>query len=633
MQPVTYREGLQHKNRDAKTKMVNMKKFLLTFIMLAGMAAAAFAQASFKVVPPRNVIAGNVFYVTYRLTNGEGSSLNAPPIQGCKLLSPRPGVSTMQSVQIINGNQTSSTTEDYTYTYRAEKEGTYTIPAASIVAGGKTLQSQSASFKILPPDSSTPQQNGGYYSQPQAHVDDPYSQDSQSKISKNDIFVRVILNKSHAYEGEAIECTLKLYTKFERINSFMMTSPPTFDGFLIDELDTQASLNEVEHYNGQNYITAILKKCIIFPQKSGKLTINSGKYDLSVVQLERVSNGFFISARPIEKEVHLQPFTQPVEITPLPQPQPAGFSGAVGQYKFESTLSSTTPRTGEAVSLRYIITGSGNIKYIREPKPEIPTEFEQYTPKTDANARISGNTLTGTMTVEYTLVPQSVGEFKIPQQEFVYFDPSKKEYVTLTAPGYTLKVAKGSGTTMNADQREIQAKNTDILHIKTGDKNQSLDHTPLVRFWWYWGIFGALLAIALLSLWIYRRQLKLDADVAGRRNSRANKVARKRLKQAEIFMKSHQSEQFYEELLHAMWGYLSDKLNMSASQLTRQNIVDTLSQRGVSPAVSDKIIKILDDCEMARYTPDSSLDSSVEALYNEATDTINDMEKSKINRK
>lgn len=611
-----------------------MKKLLLTFFAIMGFTTAILAQVSFKVVPPRNVIAGNMFYVTYRLTNAEGSSLNAPAIQGCKLLSPRPGVSTMQSVQVINGNQTSNTTEDYTFTYRAEKEGTYTIPPATISAGGKTLQTQSASFKILPPDSNAPQQQGGgYYNQPQARVDDLDSQDSQSNISKNDIFVRVILNKSQAYEGEAIECTLKLYTKFERINSFMMTSPPTFDGFLIDELDTQASLNEVEHYNGQNYITAVLKKCIIFPQKSGKLTINSGKYDLSVVQLERVSNGFFISARPVEREVHLQPFTQTVNITPLPQPEPAGFSGAVGQYKFESTISSETPRTGEAVALRYIITGSGNIKYIREPKPEIPSEFEQYTPKTEANARISGNTLTGTMTVEYTIVPQSVGEFKIPQQNFVYFDLAKKEYIALTSPSYTLKVAKGSGTTMNADQRDIEAKNTDILHIKTGDKGQSLDHTPVVRFWWYWGIFGCLLAIALVSLWIYRRQLKLDADVAGRRNSRANKVARKRLKRAEGFMKAHKSEEFYEELLRAMWGYLSDKLNMSASQLTRQNIVDTLSQRGVSTEVSDKIIKILDDCEMARYTPDSSLDSSVEAIYNEATDAINDMEKSKIARK
>lgn len=608
-----------------------MKKLLSTILAIFAVAAA-FAQTSFQVVPPRNVIAGNVFYVTYRLTNGDGSGINAPAISGCKLLSPRPGVSTMQSVQIINGSQSSTTTEDYTYTYRAEKEGTYTIPPATISSGGKTYQTKQTSFKILPPDSnSTTQQGGGsYYNQPS--VDDLYSQDSQTKISKNDIFVRVILNKSHAYEGEAIECTLKLYTKFERINSFMMTSPPTFDGFLIDELDTQASLNEVEHYNGQNYITAVLKKCIIFPQKSGKLTINSGKYDLSVVQLERVSNGFFISARPVEKEVHLQPFTQTVNITPLPEPRPAGFTGAVGQYKFESQLSSTELRTGEAVALRYIVTGSGNIKYIHEPKPAIPSEFEQYTPKTDENTRIAGNTLTGTVTTEYTLVPQSMGEFKIPAQEFVYFDLAKKQYVTLTANGYTVKVAKGSGTTTSAEQRDIEAKNTDILYIKTGDKAQSHDHTPIIRFRWYWSIFGLLLVLSGIAMWAYRRRIQLDADVAGRRTSRANKIARKRLKAAASFMKAHQSEKFYEELLRAMWGYLSDKLNIPASQLTRQNIVDTLTQRGVAPEVSQRVIGILDDCEMARYTPDSGLDSSVEAIYNVATEVINDMEKSKIAR-
>lgn len=595
-------------------------------------AVVAVAQASFQVVPPRNVIAGNVFHVTYRLSNASGSGLNAPAIDGCKLLSSRPGVSTMQSVQIINGKQTSNTTEDYTFTYRAEKEGTYTIPVASIEANGKTLQTQSASFKILPPDQNSSQQ-GGYddpYSSPR--VDDIDSQDSRASISKNDIFVRVILNKNHAYEGEAIECTLKLYTKFERINSFMITNPPTFDGFLIDELDTQNSLNDIEHYNGQNYITAVLKKCIIFPQKSGKLTINSGTYNLSVVQLERVSNGFFISARPIEREVQLQPFTQTIDITPLPQPSPAGFTGAVGQYKFESNLSSTDLRTGEAAALRYIITGSGNIKYVKAPKPTIPSEFEQYTPKNDSNTRIAGNTLTGTTSAEYTIVPQSVGEFKIPAVDFAYFDPAKKEYVTLTAPGYTINVAKGSGTTMSADQRDIEIKNTDILHIKTGDKHQSHNHIPVVNNWWYWMIFVLLIALFAAALLIYRRQLKLDADVAGRRTSRANKVARKRLKQAENFMKAHQSEKFYEELLKAMWGYLSDKLNMPASQLTRQNIVDTLTHRGVDAEVSNRVIAILDDCEMARYTPDSSLDSSVEALYNKATDAINNMEKYKIAR-
>ena len=606
-----------------------MRKLLFTLALMILAAAGMAAQTSFQVVPPRNVIAGNTFYVTYRLTNGEGSGITAPPIQGCKLLSPRPGVSTMQSVQIINGRQSSTTTEDYNYTYRAEKEGTFTIPPATIHSDGKSYQTQQVTFKVLPADRNSAQ---GHGAQPQVRVDDLASQDAQTNISKNDIFVRVLLNKSQAYEGEAIECTLKLYTKFERINSFMVVSPPTFDGFLIEELDTQASLNAVEHYNGQNYITAVLKRCIIFPQKSGKLTINSGKYDLSVVQLERVSNGFFISARPVEKEVSLQPFTQSVNITPLPEPAPASFTGAVGNFKFESALSNDHPRTGEAVSLKYIITGTGNIKFLKEVKPVIPNEFEQYTPNTQANSRISGNTMTGTVTTDFTLVPQSVGEFKIPAQEFSYFDLSSKKYVTLTAPGYTLNVAKGSGTTTGGDQRDIEAKNTDILHIKLGASDLTHDHTPLIRFWWYWAIFGSLLALTIAGLLIYRRRMKLDADVAGKRTMRANKVARKRLKTAESFMKAHDSTRFYEELLKALWGYLSDKLNIPASQLTRQNIVDTLTRRGVSPEVSDKVINLLDNCEMARYTPDSSLDSSVEAIYNEATETINDMEKSKISR-
>lgn len=619
-----------------------MKKLFTIFSVILLAAVSLAAQTSFQAIPPRNVIAGNRFAVTYRLSNGEGTSLNAPPINGCKLLNPQPGVSTSQSYQIINGQASSSSTVEYTFIYRAENEGTFTIPAATIVSDGKKLTSQSVKFTVLPADKAPQGQQGGGYGygygggQPQrqtVHVDDLDSQDDTSRpISKDDIFVRIILNKSHAYEQEAIECTIKLYTKFQRINSFMMTSPPTFDGFLIEEVDTQAALNAVENYKGQNYVTAVLKKCIIFPQKSGKLTINSGKYDLSVVQIERVSNGWFISGRPVEKDVHLQPFTSTVDITPLPEPRPAGFDNAVGTFSFESRLSLDKLKTGEAASLEYIVTGTGNIKYLHEPKPEIPTEFEKFTPKTDYRTRVSGSTVTGTMVVDYTLVPQSVGSFRIPEQKFIYFDPAKRSYVTLTAPGYNMEVAKGSGTTISAEQREIEAKNTDILHIKTGQKNLSREHNPIIYNWWYWALPVILLLILIVATVVYGRQVRLNADVAGRRNARANKVARRRLRAAEGFMKSRQPEQFYEAMLKAMWGYLGDKLSMPVSQLTRQNIVETLTGRGVSQENADKVIYVLDQCEMARYTPDSSSEASVEALYNEATGTINALEKSKFNK-
>lgn len=618
-----------------------MKKYLTILSLLFLTAFSLAAQTSFQVIPPRNVIAGNRFAVTYRLSNGEGTSLNAPAISGCKLLNPQPGVSTSQSYQIINGQASSSSTVEYTFIYRAEEEGTFTIPAASIIADGKKLTSQPAKFTVLPADKATQgQQQGGYgygYGrQPQqsVHVDDMASQDDTSRpISKDDIFVRIILNKSHAYEQEAIECTIKLYTKFQRINSFMMTSPPTFDGFLIEEVDTQAALNAVENYKGQNYVTAVLKKCIIFPQKSGKLTINSGKYDLSVVQIERVSNGWFISGRPVEKDVHLQPFTSTVDITPLPEPRPAGFDNAVGSFTFESRLSPEKLKTGEAASLEYIVTGTGNIKYLHEPKPELPTEFEQFTPKTDYRTRVSGATVTGTMVVDYTLVPQSVGTFRIPDQKFIYFDPAKRGYVTLTAPGYTMDIAKGSGTSVSAEQMEIEAKNTDILHIKTGAKNLSKVHQPVIFNWWYWAVPVLLVLALVTAVLVYGRQVRLNADVAGRRNARANKVARRRLRAAEKFMKARQPEQFYEAMLKAMWGYLGDKLSMPVSQLTRQNILETLLSRGVTQENADKVIEVLDQCEMARYTPDSSSEASVEALYKEATRTINSLEKSKFNKK
>ena len=172
--------------------------------------------------------------------------------------------------------------------------------------------------------------------------------------------MRIILSKSKAYEQEAIECTIKLYTKYS-ISSFMSTTQPSFDGFLIEELDLKSSLNQIENYKGQNYMTAILKKCIIFPQKSGKLTINSGKYDITVVQYERVNLGFFSDTRPIEKKIKVSSNSATVNIDPLPLPQPDGFYGAVGKFSIDSKLQGTSFRTNEASSLIYTIKGTGNI--------------------------------------------------------------------------------------------------------------------------------------------------------------------------------------------------------------------------------------------------------------------------------
>lgn len=600
-----------------------MKRLYIILLFISVICSNTFAEVSFTAIPPRNVIAGNKFNVTFRLKNGNGDGLKVPQIEGCTLLY-GPSTSTMQSYQMINGNATSSTTVDYSYIYIAEKEGTYTIDAASINVEGKIYSTQPVKFTVLPADKSeqtNPNQSG-------VKANDYNTQTPDKQVSDKDVFVRIILSRSKAYEQEAIECTIKLYTKYS-ISTFMPTTQPNFDGFLIEEIDLQPELNQMEHYNGQNYMTAVLKKCIIYPQKSGKLTINSGKYDITVVQYERVNMGFFGGTRPVEKEIKVSSNSVSVNIEPLPIPQPDGFTGAVGKFSIDSKLIGTSFRTNEAASLIYTIKGTGNIKYIKEPIIDFPSEFEQYTPKTDIKASLSGNNMTGTMTIEYTFIPQSVGTFTIGEDKFVYFDPSNRQYVSLTTPSYTLNVAKGIGqpssSVDNVNKENIKVKNTDILHIKLGDKNIKRYHNYVVYTVWYWFIYIFLLLTFVVIIYSYRKRIKASADIKGQKLAKANKIAQKRFKVAKSFMDSHENDKFYEELLRALWGYVSDKLSIPASQLSRENISNELITYGADDNITGILIEILDECEMARYSPAQSTEQ-IEGLYTKAIKVINIME-------
>ncbi|MDE7153820.1 MAG: BatD family protein [Muribaculaceae bacterium] len=598
------------------------KRFTILLSLLLAAVTMTLSAAEFTVIPPRTVIAGQRFTVTYRLKNADsdGTALKVPEIDGCKLLY-GPATSTMKSYQIINGRQSSSTTVDYTYTYLAEKEGTYTIEPASINADGKTMRSSTASFKVLPPDVTT--QSGNRQTDRQS----PASSEVRD-VTQKDVFIRILLNKKQVYEQEAVECTMKLYTKLN-VNNISAQSPPTFDGFLIEDVDLPANINDTEHIDGQNYMTAVLRKYIIFPQKSGKLTINSGKYDIEVVQYETVHMGYFPTRRPVVKTVHVAPGNLEINVNRLPDGAPAGFTGAVGNYALKTDISTESLRTNEAATLTVTVKGSGNIKYLKEPVVDFPTEFEQYTPKQDINVHVAGNNVAGSNITEYTFVPQSVGDFNIPPVTFVYFNPSSGKYETLTSGGYHVKVAKGvNSVSTTTAQQDITAKNNDILHIKTGDKSQSKNHEPVIHSPIYWIFYILLIILLATSIFLYSKHVKFNADVTGVKKARANKVAKRRLKDAERAMKLHQTDKFYAELLQALWGYLSDKLSIPASQLTRQNIQQNLTDYHTPQSLIDRVIALLDECEMARFTPDIT-NESVETTYREVSDVINEMENMK----
>lgn len=595
-----------------------MKRFILSILLIALTAAVSLhAQVSFTVKPPSRVYEGQRFPVTFRLTNAEGFDLKVSQINGCTLLY-GPSVSTSQSYQVVNGRASSTSATEYTYYYKADKAGSFTIPAASVLADGKRYTTKAVSFTIHDiADANTPA------SQRPVDVDDVDTQAAGRRVNSDDVFVRIILSKSSAYEQEAIGCTIKLYTKYS-ISSFMPTKQPSFDGFLIQEVDLQPALNQTETYNGQNYMTAVLKKCIIFPQKSGKLTINSGNYDISVVQYENVNMGMFQVRQPREAKIKVNSNSASIDITPLPQPQPEGFTGAVGKFEIDSRLVGNSFRTNDPATLIYTISGTGNIKYVKEPVIDFPTEFEQYTPKSDIQASVQGNDVIGSMTVEYTFVPQSVGDFTIGSDKFVYFNPQTRQYITLTTPSYPVKVAKGVSAPVTTDQKEVENKNSDIRHIYLGEKNPVKEHRMVVLQSWYWVLYLLLIAVTVILIFANRRKARLNADVLGQKTAKASKVARRRLKSAEGFMKSGDSEKFYEEMLRALWGYLSDKLAMPVSQLSRDNISATLASKGYSEESAEAIVSVLDDCEMARYTPDSS--SRMDEVFERSVNAINQIE-------
>lgn len=610
-----------------------MKRLLVSLIIFTSTTLSLLASPSFTIDAPKQVSVNSKFSITYILKDGEAStsSLKVPQINGCSLIF-GPSVASSQSYQIINGKASSSSQHEYTYYYRADKEGEYTIGAASIVVDGKKMTTQPASLTIVASkQAQNSQSNGGNPTTQPVDIDDISTQNAGKKVDADDVFIRISTSRSTAYEQEAIECTIKLYTKYS-ISEFMAITQPTFNGFLVEDLQFQSSINARETYNGQEYQTAVLKKCVLFPQKSGNLTIVSGTYDLTVVQYEQVNMGFYVVNQPVTKKIRINSNNASVSIQPLPTPQPTGFDGAVGQFTAAVRMSTNNFRTNEPATLTYSINGTGNIKYIKDAIIDFPSEFEQYTPNHTVDAEMKGNNVSGSSITEYTFIPKEVGNYTINIPNFVYFDPESKEYKTIELESFDIKVAQGiSGLTTN--QQYVTSKNTDIRYIKLGEKNLSFENSYTVSELWYWILYVINILLFIGAILYKNANNKKKANVVGLKISQANKVAKKRLKIANKYMQTKDSEHFYEEMLKALWGYLSDKLSIPASQLLRPNIAQELLERGAPAEVCDSIINILDECEMARYTPSSCDLQHIESVYTRATEAINDLEKIKLIKK
>ena len=593
---------------------------LLPFI---GMSLHA-ASVSFRVEAPSQVIEGNKFSITYVLENSPEypQNIEIKEIPNCRFLF---GPAIMQSSSDIttNGKRRHSSSVRYTYTYRAEKQGTVKISAANAIVGGKTLSTRPVSLEILPPDRSATNASGNRTQSVQVYDID--TQTADKPIGHNDVFVRIVLSKPSAYVQEGVLCSIKLYSKYQ-ISKFLTNVQPSYNGFMAQEVPVQLQ-GKFENVNGENYYSYVVKQSVLFPQQSGQLKISSGSYELTVVQFETINTAFGRMRSPVEKTIKLQSNSASLDVRELPTPRPADFTGAVGNFKVSCVLPENQVRTNEASSVKIVVSGSGNLKGLTMPKFNFPSQFDMYDPQTVVSANPSGSTLTGKVEAEYTFVPQSVGTFKIEGTSFSYFNPASEKYEHVNIEGFNLNVAKG--TASNAVRYNHEPMR-DILPIYTGEMHLSKDVAYILGGWHNVLFYVVLSVVFLFVAFLYRRTLKLRANEMLMKKKGANKIAIKRLKRAKRFLQKGLSDQFYEEMLTALWGYFSDKLSIPVSELNRDNISKELTNYGMYEVDIDRIIRILDECEFARYAQSAAMAGiSMDKVFAEAVEAIGTVENTK----
>lgn len=602
-----------------------MKKILIILTFLGMTLLNAMADnVTFTANAPEAVAVGDQFRLTYTVTTQNARNLEVPSIKGFDVLM-GPNRSTQSSVSIVNGQTTSTSSITFTYILMANTEGTFTIPGASITADGQNMVSNSVTVKVLPADSSDAAQSSGSSASSNAGT-----------VSANDLFITCTTSKTKVYEQEAILLTYKIYTNVD-LRGFDNVKLPDFKGFQSQEVSLPNDRKwELEHYRGRNYRTTIYRQFVLFPQQTGQIAIEPARFDASIAKAMQVDDPFeaFFNGGARYAEIRKTITTPRIQVTvdPLPAGKPADYSGGVGSFTLSSDISSTNVRTNDAITLKLIISGTGNMKLISTPEVSFPADFEVYDPKTDNQLRLTNDGLSGNITIEYLAIPRNAGDFRIPAVSLSYFDIKSRTYRTLTTPDYNIHVEKGEGnatqTIANYNNKEdLKVLNEDIHFIRQNDVelHPRGSHFFGTTVWWLCYIIPLLLAVVTFML--CRRYIAESANVSKVRTRKANKVAQKRMKQAGRLLAAGDSERFYDEMLKALWGYAGDKLSMPVSQLSKDNIEEKLSQVGVEPELVQTFTGVLNDCEFARFAPGDP-GQNMDRLYKAAIDIIGKMESS-----
>ena len=609
--------------------MVNRIVFFL-LATIAGLQAWADEKVTLTANAPDVVVCGDQFRLTYTVNTQEGKDFIAPTVKGFDVLM-GPSRSTQMSTQIINGKVSTNSSTTYTYILMAMSEGTFTVPAASIEVNNEKVFSNALTIKVLPQDKNASAQSG--QQQQNSSSSRNQRQPAGTKISDNDLFFTTTASKTDVYEQEAILLTYKVYTTLDLRQ--LGGNISDFTGFHSQEIDLPSQKEwSLDNYKGRNYRTILWRQFVIFPQQTGQLEIPSVEFEGIIaqrVQTEDPWDAFFNGGGVVEvkKKIYTPKLT--INVKPLPA-KPDGYSGGVGDFKMSSTINKTDVKTNDAITVTLDISGTGNLKLVSDPEMKFPEDFEVYDPKVTNNFNVTRAGVTGSKTVEYLAVPRHAGDFVIPAAKFIFFDVKSGQYKTLTTEEYKIHVEKGEGDAgqviANFTSKEnVKLIGEDIRFIKRGDSSFSKrgDFFYGTLAYWLWHVIPLLLTAAFVTFWMLRN--KENANVAKVRGKKANKVATKRMKFAGRLMAENKKNEFYDEVLKALSGYISDKLNIPVSQLSKDNIEAELTKHGVPDELKADFISVLNECEFARYAPGDE-SKAMDNVYTASVNVISKMENS-----
>ena len=603
---------------------------LSVILTLTIFSAYAAGKIVFEATSPLTVAVGEAFRVEFQLNaSPDEDTFVAPSFEGFDVLA-GPAVSTGQSISIMNGVRNKSVSYTITYVLLAQSPGNLTVGKASISADGATYTTHELPIEVV--QEGTAPQGGMQSSQRREEAE---SRSAEGQIAKDDILLRTVVSRTSVYKGEPLRVTFKLYVRAQVVG-YENVKFPSFNGFWAQELNVDNARHQREKYNGKVYETLVAREFLLYPQQAGTLTIDPAELTAvaQVVVQSRNYDPFFGAGHEVYN-VPRQVKSQQLNITvkPLPQGAPESFNGAVGRFQMDAKLPPEELAANSAATCTVKISGSGNLTFVQAPKLMLPTSFEQYNIKTTESINTSAAGISGYRQFEYPFIARAEGNYEVAPIEFTYFDPERMEYVSLHSKPLTLNItpdAASSGDdqvvmpSRGMSKEEVKLLGQDIRFIKLGNPQLRDERSPFLFSGMYWTLLGGVLVVFGVIYTLLRKRIRESQNVALVRGRRANKVAVQRFRAAKRYMEEQNRHAFYEEMLRALWGYMSDKFNIPVSNLTKENVREELHKRGISEEESQRFTSIVTLCDEAQYSPVESAQMS--DVYAEGVDFISRIE-------